>query len=263
MDFKLVDESKAAVEPSSAGSPVSKSVLAMALTQLLVVAVFVLPLLLSYWRSSDQLSLVANLACLALVVVCLSAYCLARGAEDSLFDSLFPFILGAASLIGACYWNMVAMVGGHTQLADQWGVFRQWIGLTALLLVVLVVGIFGRQMLRINRTHVIRGLSVDALSGVSCIGVAGWIFTPTLASHSAHSFAGGVLGHTGRWVLLVVLVAAVLAVLLCVASWTWWLDLRRVSKSAVQPWLSMALVPVMFSGLLVAVALCVVHVLPV
>ncbi|KFI38405.1 hypothetical protein BACT_0311 [Bifidobacterium actinocoloniiforme DSM 22766] len=232
------------------------------LTQALLLLVLLLPSVLA--RSpfgSESLISVANLLCLGVAVICLSAYSLARGGADSLFDSLFPFILGAASLIGACYWNMIAVVSGSEGLDAQWAVLDKWVDLACLLLILLVVLAFGRQMLRLNRTEVIRGLSANVISGLTCICVPGWIFLPSLMSHLSVDLPAGLGDRKALLCSLAVLVALVLAVGLCAASWGWWVDLGARRRREAQSWLAIALIPMMLAGGLVVVALYTVHLL--
>ncbi|RBP98848.1 hypothetical protein CRD59_06870 [Bifidobacterium xylocopae] len=229
---------------------------ALPLTQLLVLALLLLSALLACLSDRSQVLIsVSNLVCLGVVAVCLSAYCLAKGGANSLFDSLLPFVLGAASLIGACYWSMVAMVSGHEGLGWQLGVLHQWIGLACVLLVILVVFAFGRQMLRLNRTNVISGLSESVVNGLVCICVSGWAFLPSLTAYLASGLAAGLGGWRGRVCLAVLVLFLALVAGLCMASWDWWSRGEIGQGRLSQTWLAVSLLPVMIAGALVAVAL--------
>ena len=60
-----------------------------------------------------------------------------------------------------------------------------------LLLVVLVVFSFGRQMAREKREHLIRALSHAVTSGVAALAVAGWCFLPDLGAMLAKGTVAG------------------------------------------------------------------------
>ena len=67
-----------------------------------------------------------------------------------------------------------------------------WMGsAAALLLVVLVVFSFGRQMAREKREHLIRALSHAVTSGVAALAVAGWCFLPDLGAMLAKGTVAG------------------------------------------------------------------------
>ncbi|WP_317643058.1 hypothetical protein [Bombiscardovia apis] len=243
-------------EEAVEGSTSSRSTLAIAFMQLIVLALLIVPTAFAFTPSlPEEYTSWMNLLCLGIVVISLSVYSLARGGAESLFDSLFPFVLGAASLIGACYWNMVSVVSGRMGLGDQWVIVRRWINLVAVLLAILVVFTFGHQMLRLHRTQVIRGLARSIFSGLVCISVSGWIFMPALVAHYTSGFDQGVWSSQGRWFLAMAALGLVLIAGLCVSSWGWWAERGRKSGRVAQSCLVISLIPIMLSGVVIVLAL--------
>lgn len=221
--------------------------------QILMLVLLILPSCFAYINSENHRLLeFAGVLCLGVVVVCLSTYSLASGGADNLFDSLFPFILGAISLIGACYWSMVSIVSGYFSLVEQWRVARQWVAMVAVLLVILVVCTFACQMLRLHRTHVVRSLARSIFNGLNCIAVAGWNFMPTLAAEYAVGLSNGVFSQVGRKLVIMAVAAVAIMAGLCCSSWLWWSDRLGVSTSSPDnSWIAVMLTPIMLSGALV------------
>lgn len=130
------------------------------------------------------------------------------------------------------------------------------------LLIVLIIVSFGRQMARENRTHLIRSLSHSVVEGVAMIASAGWCFLPVLlpTTHSraaAMSAASGATvdmfsNVTTTWVVAAI-VTVLVAVALTVCSYFWHRD-AAPEPDARSPWIGLALLPVMLTGLAVGLA---------
>jgi len=137
-----------------------------------------------------------------------------------------------------------------------------WIAGVGGLLIVLVIVSFGRQMARENRTHLIRSLSHGVVEGAAMIASAGWCFLPTLlpTTHDkaiAVSVAAGADGAfvgptTMTWAIAAVVVLLV-AVALGVCSYFWHRD-ADPEPNARAPWIGIALLPVMLTGVAVGIA---------
>ena len=137
-----------------------------------------------------------------------------------------------------------------------------WIAGVGGLLILLIVISFGRQMARENRTHLIRSLSHSVVEGVAMIASAGWCFLPVLlpTTHSraaAMSAASGATvdmfsNVTTTWVVAAI-VTVLVAVALTVCSYFWHRD-ADPEPDARSPWIGLALLPVMLTGLAVGLA---------
>ena len=110
------------------------------------------------------------------------------------------------------------------------------------LLVVLVVFSFGRQMAREKREHLIRALSHAVTSGVAALAVAGWCFLPDLGA----MLAKGTVAGTVALIILIVLGLA-----LAVASTLWVRD-ADPDPDIRYPWIGTGLMPVMLMGVTIA-----------
>ena len=117
-----------------------------------------------------------------------------------------------------------------------------WALAMGLLLVVLVVFSFGRQMAREKREHLIRALSHAVTSGVAALAVAGWCFLPDLGAMLAKGTVAGT-------VALIILI--VLALALAVASTLWVRD-ADPDPDIRYPWIGTGLMPVMLMGVTIA-----------
>lgn len=137
-----------------------------------------------------------------------------------------------------------------------------WIAGVGGLLILLIVISFGRQMARENRTHLIRSLSHSVVEGVAMIASAGWCFLPVLlpTTHSraaAMSAASGATvdmfsNVTTTWVVAAI-VTVLVAVALTVCSYFWHRD-ADPEPDVRSPWIGLALLPVMLTGLAVGLA---------
>lgn len=113
-----------------------------------------------------------------------------------------------------------------------------WIAGVGGLLIVLIIVSFGRQMARENRTHLIRSLSHSVVEGVAMITSAGWCFLPTVLK---------AIGTVAFVVVLLVIVA------LAVCSYFWHRD-ADPEPTARDPWIGIAILPVMIAGAVVGIA---------
>lgn len=147
----------------------------------------------------------------------------------------------------------------------------KWAAAVAGLLVLLTIVSFARQMARENRSHLIRALSHCVTGGAASISLAGWFYLPYVAVAGRASLSGGAAGagagvpagagvgsvtpnEVGAGVFIgVVIVMALFAVVLAVAS-VWWLDELDPDPKTRSPWVGVALLPVMFYGLVVFAA---------
>ena len=135
--------------------------------------------------------------------------------------------------------------GGQLRTLERWGVV---FGLVA---VMLVVASFGRQLLRVERTHFLRSLSGELVGGVCSLMVGGWGFLPALMARAAWA-----LTHDRDVQTVAALMWIVVAVTgLGIASLSWVrengttdariLGGRRMRQN---PWLGLSVLPVMISG---------------
>ena len=123
-----------------------------------------------------------------------------------------------------------------------------WFAGVGALLVVLVVVAFGRQMARLDRSHLIVQLSHMVMDGACTVLCSGWCFLPMLMQ-----------GFGELWVWIAGVVAIVVfAVGLGFMDRVWYRDSRPL-EGAQAPWVGFALIPVMLTGGLVALATLVVQ----
>lgn len=125
---------------------------------------------------------------------------------------------------------------------------KPWIGwalVAGVLLVLLTVVSFGRQMAREDRNHLIRSLSHGVIAGTACIAAFGWTFLPALLGYAT-------AGHAAAWVALAVIAA--LAVAMGLAS-VFWMREVDAGPDASLPEYGVALLPVMLLGVAVPAAL--------
>ncbi|MCT6811304.1 MAG: hypothetical protein M3028_07335, partial [Bifidobacterium sp.] len=91
------------------------------------------------------------------------------------------------------------------------GALWAWLSTAALLLALLAVFMFVRQMLRRDRRMVIRGISATAMGGVTAVAASGWVFLPELVRSL----------YPDLMPILVVLVALLLLVGLMTSGYRW------------------------------------------
>ena len=128
-----------------------------------------------------------------------------------------------------------------------------WIAGVGGLLILLIVVSFGRQMARENRTHLIRSLSHNVVEGVAMIGSAGWCFLSTLLPiRSGENAASAEFAVSPAWTVSVI-VSLLLIVALDACSY-WWNRNADPDPQSKNPWIGIALLPVMISGIVVGLA---------
>lgn len=170
--------------------------------------------------------------------------------RGTLLDRIVTAVFGVVSLVCAVgpFAGKWLKDSAATYQTNEWDF---WALAAGVLLVILVVFSFARQMLREDRSHLIRALSHAVTSGVAAIAVAGWTFLPNLYA---------LVGKGSVYAIIAVVVIVLLALALGVASYYWLLD-ADPAPSAVRPWFGIALLPVMILGVTIAVATLLVTVL--
>ena len=128
-----------------------------------------------------------------------------------------------------------------------------WFAGVGALLVVLVVVAFGRQMARLDRSHLIVQLSHMVMDGACTVLCSGWCFLPMLMQGFGESKAESANGELWVWIA-----GVVFAVGLGFMDRVWYRDSRPL-EGAQAPWVGFALIPVMLTGGLVALATLVVQ----
>lgn len=178
-------------------------------------------------------------------------------------------VIGAALLVVAFHWfwpfeglpglgwfsRLVSLAIGLCSVGFGWRVLTVadryvtlrsasvlWACLFGVLMTVLVIVGFGRQMLRHDRSHLIVTLSRCIISGVSSAAAGGWCFLPLLFLEGGDAIDGGlVLEYTAACVFVVVLVVAIGAI---GPLWRGDMDL-----TAPRRWVGLGLMPVMLAGI--------------
>ena len=136
---------------------------------------------------------------------------------------------------------------------DMFWMQEGWIAGVGGLLILLIVVSFGRQMARENRTHLIRSLSHNVVEGVAMIGSAGWCFLSTLLPiRSGENAASAEFAVSPAWTVSVI-VSLLLIVALDACSY-WWNRNADPDPQSKNPWIGIALLPVMISGIVVGLA---------
>ena len=125
--------------------------------------------------------------------------------------------------------------------------YARWASAFVVLLVLLTIVGFARQMAREHRSHLVRALSHSLTSGVAAASMAGWTFLPRLFGQ-LHGDAGSQLNVIGM--VAVLACAVILMIALGVGSLLWWLQ-SDPDERIQAPWVGFALMPVLISGLLV------------
>lgn len=160
-----------------------------------------------------------------------------------MLDRVVTLLFGAASLMFVTVPFPAGKVPPDQTAADGSTLpWYSWALAMGLLLVMLVVFSFGRQMAREKRDHLIRALSHAVTSGVAALAVAGWCFLPDLGAMLAKGTVAGT-------VALAVLIALGLA--LAVASALWVRD-ADPDPDIAHPWIGTGLMPVMLMGVTIA-----------
>ncbi|MBT1167114.1 hypothetical protein [Bifidobacterium simiarum] len=128
--------------------------------------------------------------------------------------------------------------------------FLRWAGFLVIWFWVMVFVSFLRQMMRRNRSHLIRSLSVGLMASLSTLGAVCWMFLPSLVRDLNAEQTPTSLAVT----VIVVLLAA--AVALLAASITWWNGKPRKLPFS---WMGMGMVPVLMLGYGIFVAAFAIH----
>ena len=168
---------------------------------------------------------------LIIAALTLAAFVVFWPFRGSILDRIVTLVFGAISLIFVIVPFPTSEVPPDQTAAAM-----------GLLLVVLVVFSFGRQMAREKREHLIRALSHAVTSGVAALAVAGWCFLPDLGA----MLAKGTVAGTVALIILIVLGLA-----LAVASTLWVRD-ADPDPDIRYPWIGTGLMPVMLMGVTIA-----------
>lgn len=165
-------------------------------------------------------------------------------------------VFGTLSVLAASSWGwfgeIAPMPDGYTSFLTRTHGLINWAVAAGMLLVALTVVSFVRQMARAERSHLIRALSHGMTGGVAAIAVAGWLFMPDLAAFAMTASPWHVA------VIMALLVIGLAALDYASISWMRELDPDPVARA---PHVGAALLPVMFSGLVVALLAIAVQVL--
>lgn len=235
------------VEKRSAGCARMLGVQAAAYVVFIVVA-----LLLSAVRGSMSTTVVYGLAAVALVVLVVFHVCWPFRAGVA--DRIIGMVAGLLSLVFAATTLGKKLVPSDEKIMND-ELLRNtypmmcWAAAVAGLLVLLTVVSFGRQMLREERSHLIRALSHCVTGGAASISLAGWAFLPYVVV--AGQFVEGE-ASTGKFIALIVAMIVV-ALLLAYASVFWMKELDP-AEDAREPWIGVAMLAVMLFGLVVFAA---------
>ena len=170
----------------------------------------------------------------------------------SVYHMVWPFRglpgLGRFSWLLSWALGLVSILFGWRVLAtgDRYVTFRSasvlWACAFGVLMTVLVVVGFGRQMLRRDRSHLIITFSRCIISGVGSAAAGGWCFLPFLFVEGGEAYERGL---ACQYALTMVIVIA-MAVSISLIGVLWRGDMEL---TAPRTWVGLALLPVMFAGL--------------
>lgn len=177
-------------------------------------------------------TIIGSLAMIALLVVFSPFRDGTAGHVIAVIAGLLSVVCATTMTLGRAIFADDATGGKDFSMEDG------WIAGVGGLLILLIVISFGRQMARENRTHLIRSLSHSVVEGVAMIASAGWCFLPTVLK---------AIGTVAFVVVMLVIVA------LAVCSYFWHRD-ADPEPDARSPWIGLALLPVMLTGLAVGLA---------
>ena len=167
-------------------------------------------------------TIIGSLAMIALLVVFSPFRDGTAGHVIAVIAGLLSVVCATTMTLGRAIFAADATGGKDFSMEDG------WIAGVGGLLILLIVISFGRQMARENRTHLIRSLSHSA----------GWCFLPTVLK---------AIGTVAFVVVLLVIVA------LAVCSYFWHRD-ADPEPTARDPWIGIAMLPVMIAGAVVGIA---------
>ena len=177
-------------------------------------------------------TIIGSLAMIALLVVFSPFRDGTAGHVIAVIAGLLSVVCATTMTLGRAIFAADATGGKDFSMEDG------WIAGVGGLLILLIVISFGRQMARENRTHLIRSLSHSVVEGVAMIASAGWCFLPTVLK---------AIGTVAFVVVLLVIVA------LAVCSYFWHRD-ADPEPAARDPWIGIAMLPVMIAGAVVGIA---------
>lgn len=126
--------------------------------------------------------------------------------------------------------------------------YERWAVSFALILVAATFVTFIRQMLRENRTNLVRNLSHTLTASIACAALPGWLFLPSIIRFmpSLRSTDGGIL---------VAALCTFMLIVLSGLSYLWVLRNRNeFYKGSVTKDIAFVIMPIMFSGMLVYIA---------
>ena len=178
-------------------------------------------------------TIIGSLAMIALLVVFSPFRDGTAGHVIAVIAGLLSVVCATTMTLGRAIFAADATGGKDFSMEDG------WIAGVGGLLILLIVISFGRQMARENRTHLIRSLSHSVVEGVAMIASAGWCFLPTVLK---------AIGTVAFVVVLLVIVA------LAVCSCFWHRD-ADPEPTARDPWIGIAMLPVMIAGAVVGIAM--------
>lgn len=169
-------------------------------------------------------------------------------------DRVIGFVVGVLSLIAAATPMSTLLLPMNAQMVAS--ALRRntypmacWAAAVAGLLVLIIIVSFARQMLRAERSHLIRALSHCVTGAAASISLAGWVFLPYVVASGQSAVE---LAIVPKFVALVA-VMVVAALVLAYAS-TFWLKELDPDPAVPAPWVGVALLPVMLFGLMVFAA---------
>lgn len=201
-------------------------------------------------------TIIGSLAMIALLVVFSPFRDGTAGHVIAVIAGLLSVVCATTMTLGRAIFADDATGGKDFSMEDG------WIAGVGGLLILLIVISFGRQMARENRTHLIRSLSHSVVEGVAMIASAGWCFLPVLLP-TTHSRAAAMSAASGAtvdmfsnvtmtWVVAAI-VTVLVAVALTVCSYFWHRD-ADPEPTARDPWIGIAMLPVMIAGAVVGIA---------
>ena len=192
-------------------------------------------------------TIIGSLAMIALLVVFSPFRDGTAGHVIAVIAGLLSVVCATTMTLGRAIFAADATGGKDFSMEDG------WIAGVGGLLILLIVISFGRQMARENRTHLIRSLSHSVVEGVAMIASAGWCFLSTLLPiRSGENAASTDYGSTTAWAVAVI-VALLLIIALDACSY-WWNRDADPDPQSKNPWIGIALLPVMISGIVVGIA---------
>lgn len=194
------------------------------------------------------------------VVVMMALFLWGSPLRDGVAGRVIAGIVGVGSLVCAAVQALHGMLFPVPAEGAEHAVVRvfsqeTWAAGIVVLLIVLVLVSFARQMARENRVHLIRSLSHGVTGGVAMIAAPGWCFLPDFMKE-----CGGATGLASTAVGVSCVVIVVLAVLLAGASYLWARDADPTPRVD-HPYIGLGLMPVMLMGPVIAVASLIVSVL--